>query len=88
MSRPLSDDEKEFIETLSQALPAVIAREKVEYYTGGLVAAQTLAHSDSQGTGPAVSWRVGRKVGYKTVSFLEWMVGRFGVKRMQNINFL
>lgn len=88
MSRPLTQDEMDFIETLTRALPPVIAREEVKHFTGGLVSPQTIAHADCKGRGPADAFRVGRKVGYKSRALAEWMVRRFGVARIENISSL
>lgn len=82
----LSDDEKDFIRYLSEALPPVIGRAEVDRFLPGLVKPQTLAHADSAGLGPEVAWKLGRKVAYRTDSLLLWLVGRYGgVSRLVDV---
>lgn len=85
MSRQLSPDEQEFVQTLTSALPPVIARKEVTRFLGGVVAAQTLANADNSGDGPEVAYRVGRSIAYRTDSLVAWLVGRLGVKRLSNV---
>ena len=83
----LSDDEKDFIQYLSAALPPIIGRAEVDRFLPGLVKPQTLAHADSAGLGPEMAWKIGRKVAYRTDSLLLWLVGRFGgVSRLVDAN--
>lgn len=44
--------------------------------TGGLVNAKTLANLDSLGKGPKGRLRLGRKVGYPSRPFFEWLAAR------------
>lgn len=84
----MTNDELEYVETMSAALPPVIARKKVSEYFGGVVADQTLANADSSGTGPEVAYEIGRAVAYKTESLLRWVVRRYGVKRRAHLKDL
>ena len=45
--------------------PEMIAREKIEYYTGGLYTAATMASYDNRGCGVPNRLRNGRKVVYQ-----------------------
>ena len=88
LDRRLSKEEKEFIDNLIKCLPPIIARKAVPQFLGGLLSPQTLAMSDSAGVGPEVAYKIGRNVAYRTDSLVRWIVGRFGVKRLININNL
>lgn len=85
LQQQLSDDEKAFIQYMSERLPPVIGRSQVERFLPGLIKAQTLAQADSAGLGPEVAWRVGRKIAYRTDSLLLWLVGRCGIVRLVDI---
>jgi hypothetical protein len=50
----LTDEEQEFIQSLAENLPPVIARKKVGRFLGGVVAPQTLCNADHKGEGPEV----------------------------------
>lgn len=86
--RPLTDDEKEFIDYLLPKLPPVVARKEVGRVLGGIVAHQTLNMADCAGSGPTIAYRVGRSVVYRTESLLGWLVLRFGVSRIANLKTL
>lgn len=81
-------DAREFMDLLIEKLPPVVARKDVERALGGVVAHQTLANADKAGTGPAVAYRVGRSVVYRSDSLVSWIVEHFGVKRIANIKTL
>lgn len=85
MSRQLTQDELEFVQTLTCALPPVIARKEVARFLGGIVASKTLANADTSGDGPEVAYKVGRSVAYRTDSLVAWLVGRLGVERLSNV---
>lgn len=84
----LTDDEREFIDALLPKLPPVVIRKAVPEVLGQVVAIQTLSNADSAGQGPEVAWRVGRHVVYRTDSLLCWIIRRFGVSRIINLNNL
>jgi hypothetical protein len=75
LKQQLTDDEKDFIQYMTKALPPVISRAEVDRFLPGLVKPQTLAQADSAGLGPEVAWKIGRKVAYRTDSLLLWSVG-------------
>lgn len=54
----------------------IVARAKVEEFTGGVVTAKYLANLDSQGKGPEGRIRIGRKVAYRVDKFIEWLETR------------
>jgi hypothetical protein len=82
---PLTDAEQEFIDYAILGLPNVIAREKVEIFTGGWVSKQTLANADSKGRGPRGRLKSGKKVLYRTRDLFEWSVRRFGIREMEQL---
>jgi hypothetical protein len=55
---------------------AFVARSEVEKFSGGIVSAKYLANLDSAGKGPSGRIRVGRKIAYPVVSFIDWMESR------------
>lgn len=81
----LTDEEQEFVQTLAEHLPPVIARKKVNRFLGGVVAPQTLSNADHKGEGPAVAYMIGRSVAYCTVPLLEWIVKNLGVTKLEQI---
>lgn len=83
--KELTEEQREFIESLLDELPPVIARKQIDKFLGGVVAAQTLANADGQGEGPEISYKVGRSIVYKTESLLRWIVQNLGVAKMKNI---
>lgn len=80
-----SEIEESFVKELAERLPPVIARNQVEHFLGGIVAAQTLSNADAAGKGPEIAYRVGKKVVYQTDALLRWLVKRKGVSRIMNI---
>ena len=84
--KELSDVELEFVQTLSESLPPVIARKKVSKFLGGVVAPQTLCNADHKGEGPEVAYMVGRSVAYTTIPLLEWIVRNLGVTKLERLH--
>ena len=62
-----------FISELEKSLPKLFDRDTASKSLGGVLSAKTLAHADSQGTGPELTMKLGRKVLYERASFLEWL---------------
>lgn len=81
----LTEDEREFVNTVIQRLPPVIARHEVGNCLGGLVSPNSMRNADLAGDGPEVAWRVGKKIAYTTESLLVWLVRSKGVERLQNL---
>jgi hypothetical protein len=82
---PLSDEEREFVQTLAEKLPPVIARKQIDKFLGGVVAPQTLCNADHKGEGPEAAYMVGRSVAYETISLLVWIVRRLGVTKLKRV---
>lgn len=64
------------LQSLADRLPPVVARTDVPRLFGGVISSKTLANEDSKGTGPDGRFRLGRKVGYHTISLLAWLEKR------------
>jgi hypothetical protein len=79
----LTDEEQEFVRTLAEHLPPIIARKKVNRFLGGVVAPQTLCNADHKGEGPKVAYMIGRSVAYFTIPLLEWIVTNLGVAKLE-----
>ena len=60
---------------LTDKLPPIISRDRVEKYLGGVITAKNLANLDSLGEGPP-RMRIGRKIAYQTDSLLAWLNSR------------
>ena len=82
----LTDEEQEFVQTLAELLPPVIARKKVSRFLGGIIAPQTLSNADYKDEGPEVAYMVGRSVAYFTIPLLEWIVRNLGVTKLGRLN--
>jgi len=82
----LTDEEREFVQSLAEQLPPVIARKKVSRFLGGIVAPQTLSNADYKDEGPEVAYMVGRSVAYFTIPLLEWIVKNLGVTKLERLN--
>ena len=54
-------------------LPPMIARKRVDYFTGGAVSPKKLANDDSLGCGPAVRQIVNGSVVYPTEHLLAYL---------------
>ncbi len=54
----------------------IVAREKVDDFTGGAMTHKYLANLDSQGKGPPERLRIGRKICYPIKSFIDWLEKR------------
>ena len=85
MTKKLTDAEQEFVHLLTEKLPPIIARKKVDVFLGGIVAPNTLKNADSKGTGPEVAYVIGRDVAYKTDSLVAWVVSYFGVNKLTRL---
>lgn len=88
MTRQLTPDEQEFVSTLENGLPPVIARKQVEHFLGGMVSRQVLANADSRGEGPEGSYAVGKCIVYKTTSLLHWLVRQRPVRKLADVRNL
>ncbi|SHJ77770.1 hypothetical protein ACQ0P8_06590 [Halodesulfovibrio aestuarii] len=82
--RPLTEDEKEFLEHMIEGLPNYIARQRVHIFLGGWFEGKTLANADLNGDGPRSMIKGGRRVLYETRDLVEWAIRYFGIKRIEN----
>lgn len=60
---------------LTQKLPPIISRDRIEKYLGGIITAKRIANLDSLGEGPP-RVRIGRKIAYQTDLLLDWLESR------------
>ena len=67
-------------------LPPWIARKKVGYFTGGVIAPKSLANADSKGTGPRVRQVINGTIAYPTPYLLEYLE-KLGVRTIVVPNF-
>jgi hypothetical protein len=58
---------------------AVVTRDKVEEFTGGMLTRGTMANLDCRGEGPPRFYWSERKIVYPVDKFIEWLA-----KRMEN----
>ena len=56
-----------------------VPRSQVPKFTGGLIAAGTLANRDSEGSGPPGAFKVGRQVCYPVESLCDWLIRKLEV---------
>jgi hypothetical protein len=54
----------------------VVARDRVEEFTGGLICRGTITNLDSRGEGPPRFYITPRKVGYPVDTFIQWLEER------------
>lgn len=55
---------------------AIVAREKIAEFTGGLISPGRMANLDAAGDGPPRIRFAGRKVGYPVEPLVKWLEGR------------
>ena len=62
---------------LAENWPApIVARDKVERFSGGVMTSKYLANLDSRGLGPPGRFYLGRKCVYPVASLVEWLEAR------------
>lgn len=66
----------DFFTSLENCLPPLFDRETAAKCLGGIISPKTLANLDSLGKGPKYAMRIGKKIAYEKVSFLEWIKSR------------
>lgn len=70
-------------EEMRENWPApVVARKDISKFSGGLIAAQTLANRDSLRSGPAGRIRVGRNIVYRVDTLVEWLCEVFPAEEL------
>lgn len=83
--RELTQEERDWIEDWLPRLPMRVAREAVYEVLAGLIKPATLRHADCMGFGPAIRYKVGKKVVYETRILLEWIVRKDGLTRLMDL---
>lgn len=63
------------LSALSEKLPPIISRDKIEKHLGGIITSKRIANLDSLGEGPP-RIRIGRKIAYQTDLLLDWLQRR------------
>jgi hypothetical protein len=72
---------KDALQEAAQKWPSeFFTREDIRAFTGNAISVGHLANLDSQGDGPKGSFRLGRRRVYPKKPFVEWLIGRLGVK--------
>ena len=75
---------KDYFQKLAEAWPSsFVARTQVDVFSGGLLNPRTLANRDSEGTGPKVKIKMGRKIAYDKESLIEWMRAHCSVEGVE-----
>lgn len=67
---------------LEKNLPAMVAREEIAKYTGGMFAPASMAIYDSRGTGVKDPVTMGRKVGYLKSNLIDWIINNVNKKSL------
>ena len=67
-------------EILDKCPGPIISRRKAAELTGGLMGERHLANLDSAGIGPARRVKIGKRAGYESESFAEWLASRIEAK--------
>ena len=71
---------KTTFENMAERWPsALVSRQQVGAFTGGVLSERYLANLDSKGLGPAGRIRIGRKVAYPVPEFVKWLESRSAV---------
>ncbi len=67
----------DLLDRMAKSWPSeIVARKKVEEFTGGMLTGKTVANWESKGDGPP-KLKFGRIAGYPKGPFIEWMKPRF-----------
>ncbi len=54
----------------------IVARSEIPNFTGGAIAARSIANHDSAGTGVHGAFKIGRTVVYPIDNLVEWLISR------------
>ena len=68
-----------FQEMVNKWPSTIVARTEIETFTGGLMSEKYQANLDSAGLGPKGRIRCGRKIGYPTQEYADWLGARSSV---------
>lgn len=69
-------NEVDFSEMAKRWPSIYVARDEVAAFTGGIIHPRTLANLDYKKKGPPERIRIGRKIAYPVVTFIEWLESR------------
>ena len=64
-----------FTEMANKWPSAIVARQEVDKFSGGVISGKYLANLDCQGLGPS-RVVIGRKIGYPVNALIEWLRDR------------
>lgn len=67
----MSNDQ--FAQLLQKWPSEIVARTEIPRFSGGAVAAGTVANADCLGVGPKGRFTIGRKVCYPAASVVDWL---------------
>lgn len=62
-----------FFSHLSEQLPPVFDRKTISNKLGSILSVKTLSNADSNGTGPKIKIKLGKRVVYERDDFIEWL---------------
>ena len=62
-----------FKEMVDRWPSSIVSRTEAQAFSGGVVTSKSLANHDTQGTGPAERFRIGRKIVYPALALAYWM---------------
>lgn len=60
---------------------AIVARDEIGTFTGGVISPKSLANMDSVGTGPEGAFRIGRKIAYPVGNVISWLESRASLRK-------
>ena len=66
--------EKDVFDEMAKKWPSsIVARSEISKFTGGLFSSGRMRNLDSQGKGPKIRIRSGRKIAYNVEDLIEWL---------------
>lgn len=60
---------------------AIVARDEIDSFTGGVISPKSLANMDSLGIGPQGAFRIGRKIAYPVNNVITWLESRASLRK-------
>ena len=67
-------EKKDVFSEMAKKWPStIVARSEISKFTGGLFSPGRMRNLDSQGKGPKIRIRSGRKIAYDVDSLVEWL---------------
>lgn len=72
-----ADDLSVYFKRMAEHWPStLVARERINEFTGGILTPGRIANLDSMGQGPRNRIRIGRKIAYPVADLVEWLAER------------